>query len=118
MSLRNYKKWLKSSEIEFKKYVSTKDEERLAQAGEKIWNAFNHLIQHIVRKRLKSFSSIRNASRDLEIQKNDSVFTETFDGAYDLHRFFYGNLVEDVSEFKNKYIQVRALMIEIERNYT
>jgi len=113
---RRFRTFMSASEREFRCYQTTKQDEPLAQAGEKLWNAFNILVEIITKKKIHSFQQIKNASQNLYIQHNDAKFQEAFAGAYDLHKFFYG-WTADLSEIESEYIKVRALMIEIARKY-
>lgn len=92
--------WLRESKKEFDNYKKTKNPEKLAQAGEKLWNSLGHYLDEKTGKRLTSFSDIRKeALRDKEIRK-------FFDDAYWLHIFFYRGYTEDINIEEKKFRRV------------
>ena len=117
MALRRYKTFLRASEKEYEKYRATKQEENIAQAGEKLWNSFNMLIEHISGKKIRSFKQVQKESQNLDTKHSDRIFTDAFENAYKLHIFFYRGWTEDISEIASLFVKTHALVVEIEKRY-
>ena len=90
----------------YKKYKKTRELEDLAQAGEKVWFAFNSLIEKKTGKKLKNYRELKKAITDLYEKTGSEMLLRTFRKAYDLHVFFHGGYTEDVRDVENNYLEV------------
>ena len=114
--MKRIKSFLNKSEVEYRKYLKTKDLDVLAQAGEKLWNVCSLVIQKISRKRLRSYVETKKAANDLTFKHDDFLIAETFLDCYKLHRFFYKGWVDDTNEIKNLYLRsLRGVKVIIAR---
>lgn len=92
------KRITKKAEEELKIYEKTNDFDHLAQGGEKIWLAYNLLIEKIINKKINRFSQLKSAVISLSI--DDDFIFETFRKAYQLHKFFYREWTENEREIE------------------
>jgi hypothetical protein len=94
--------WI-GSQREFKRFESTKSDEALAQAGEKLWNVFNIWVQEEVGYPVRNFGVLKKAVSELySVGKTDTLLT-TFKNAYDLHKYFYRGWSDDPNEVVETY---------------
>ena len=104
---------MQKSKEEFKKFKTTGQTVYLAQAGEKLWNAFNILIELKLKRKTKSFADLKKATGILYQKTWDTLWLDTFQHAYDLHRFFYRGWTDDEDEivhlFQNTYTRLLVL---------
>ena len=88
---------------EYKTYLERGDSIRLAQAGEKLWGAFNYLMELRAAKSLKTGSEVKKAV----YASRDNTLIGLYNDVFSLHQFFYGwiDRIEDIEErFKSASI--------------
>ena len=94
--------FIKKSENEFKKYQKTKDLDYLAQAGEKLWNIYNMLIEELIKKKIRSHQQMKGILFKLD----DRYLWDTHDKAFNLHKFFYGGYTDNPKDEADLYQDV------------
>ena len=113
MTEKRFKTYIQKAKEEFKKYISTKQDVYLAQAGEKLWNAYNILVEIKLKKKIRSFRDMRNGVSQLYAKTGLKLWIDTFEDAYTLHRFFYRGWTDDEDEivklFENTYNEIMVL---------
>lgn len=109
--------FIKMSQAEYQKFKGTGDDNHLAQAGEKLWNAFGMIVEKIVKKKVKKFRELKNAVFEIYSQYMDSSVLLTFENAYDLHKFFYRGWTEDISIEEEQYKLVADLIEILRKRY-
>ena len=77
--------YLAKAREEYGKYKKTKNTTQLAEAGEKLWGAFNYYMELKAGKSLKTASEVKHAVYNQE----DSNLISLYDKASWLHQFFY-----------------------------
>jgi len=105
----------KKAEEELERYRKTKDMDHLAQSGEKIWLAYNLLIEKIANKKINRFSQLKSEVVSLSLD-DDFVF-ETFRKAYQLHKFFYRGWTENEKEIERLVINTLKSLEVLKRAY-
>jgi len=90
---------------EFSKYKKTKDTTYLAQAGEKLWNCFNMIVERIVKHKIEKFADLKDAVFDIQKKFNDRMVYLIFMDLYDLHKFFYRGWTEDISIEEEQFLR-------------
>lgn len=95
--------WLRKSKAEFDAYRKTKDLKKLAQSGEKLWNAFGLYLDGKFKKEFVGIGSMKRAVEGT----GDEELINRFRDSYHLHTFFYRGYTDDISieegEFKRAY---------------
>jgi hypothetical protein len=110
-------KFLHLSRKEFEEYTKTNDINHLAQAGEKLWNAFSMLVEKIIGKKISRFKELKEAVFDIYKERLDKTILITFENAYDLHRFFYKGWTEDITIEEEQYKLVYDLIELLRKRY-
>jgi len=109
--------FLKESEREYHKYKRTKNITIFAQAGEKLWCAFNILLEEISHKKIQNFKTVKNVVKEIAINNDDSIVLQLFNDLYALHVFFYRGWTEDITIEEDKYISSLALIRATMKRY-
>jgi hypothetical protein len=109
--------FLRLSKKEFEEYVKTNDINRLAQAGEKLWNAFSMLVEMIVGRKISRFKELKDAVFDIYKERLDRTVLIAFENAYSLHRFFYKGWTEDIGIEEEQYKLVYDLIELLRKRY-
>jgi len=101
-----FKRWIEQSEAEYKKYLKTRKIEHLAEAGEKLWNAYRYLIAYLSGK--KGFANSRELNKEtkriLHILHKEGLEEERYrlgrlsDQAFTLHILFYNFNLDTLSQ--------------------
>jgi hypothetical protein len=99
--------WYKMAVNEFGKYKKTKNPEKLAEAGEKLYNALTLLLDERTGKKLKNFRLIKKEAMIDPLLKN------IFEDAYWLHVFFYRGFTEDITTEEEKFRNVSKKLKEV-----
>ena len=100
---KRFNVYFRKAKEEFKKYERTKQIIFLAQASEKLWNAFNLLIESKLSRRIRSFKDLRNGVSELYAKTGLKLWINTFENAYSLHKFFYRGWTDEEGEVKNLF---------------
>jgi len=114
MTVARYRRFLGAADKEYGKYEKTKNEDFLAEAGEKLWNAFQMLMETLSGKKIRSYGDLKKVLVDYT---NDDVVIETQQKVYRLHVFFYRGWTEDITEISDAFLMASANMVIIEKKY-
>ena len=104
------KTFLQQAQKEIKQYESVHQTIYLAQAGEKLWNAFNIIIALKSKEKIRSHKDLREAVAKLYAKTGQRVFIEGYESAYELHKFFYRGWTSDIDDIYNKCLYVYSLI--------
>lgn len=113
MTVWNYRKWISQSIVEYNKYKKTNELENLAQAGEKVWNAFNIIIQNKVKRKIRSYGEMKIVVGKLFQETGSELLLTVKKDAYDLHVFFYQGWTDDPTEIEELYIKTKNNVISL-----
>ncbi len=108
--------YVSHAKIEYKLYKEENDTTKLAEAGEKLWGAFNYLMELKQNKSLKNLSEVRKAVYDSQ----DTTLIGIYDKAFSLHQFFYGwtDRIEDIEErFKTTFNGIDVYSKRLNENF-
>jgi hypothetical protein len=111
-----YGNFLTKSRSELAAYKKTGDTESLAQSGEKLWNAFNLMVQKKVGRPVRSYGAFRKAVSELYQKTGSNLLLRSSEQAFNLHVFFYRGYTEDESEVENNNREVYESMRVLERS--
>lgn len=86
--------YLTQAKEEYTNYQSSKDTTKLAEAGEKLWGAFNYLMEIKAHQSLKTNQEVIDAVYNT----HDNTLIGVYKDAFILHQFFYGwtDRIEDI----------------------
>lgn len=101
------KEFMALANKEYSAWKKSKDINRLAEAGEKLWNVFNMLIQDKWGKPIHNYGTLRKAVSDLYNKGMSKTLFTTFENAYQLHKFFYQGWTDDNAEIDELFIETR-----------
>lgn len=101
------KEFMALANKEYNVWKKSKDINRLAEAGEKLWNAFNMLVQDKWGKPIHNYGTLKKAVSDLYAKGKSNTILTTFDNAYKLHVFFYRGWTEDDAEIDELFIETQ-----------
>lgn len=104
--------FLEHSKKELQRYNSTKKVIHLQQMGEKIWNAFNYLLERISNKEIWTHAQIYTTAHNLK----DKDIDELGQRADYLHKFFYEGSGDDFY-IKKSYYEAIKLFKKIIKKY-
>lgn len=113
---KTYRAFLNKSKTEFDTYTRTGDVKKLAQAGEKLWNAFNLFVQKKSGKKIRSYSQLKKEVSEIYTQSGSELLLRTFKKCYDLHIFFYRGYTEDVKDIENDYLEAYESILILEKS--
>jgi hypothetical protein len=102
----SHKPFVAKSQEHFARYKRTGDTEEFGQAGEKLWNAFNLLVQQRLGRKVEDFGELRKGVAELRKDSGNRIYVDVFEDAYDLHKFFYRGWTEDMGYEEEKYKRV------------
>ena len=94
--------WADRAKAEFDEYKKTGDMLKLAQSGEKLWNAFSLRMDE--RFGMKFFSYMQ--MRDAVEASGDKELLAIAEAAYWMHVFFYRGYTDDVRQEEGKWHNV------------
>lgn len=88
--------YISHAKEEYNAYKKEKDTTKLKEAGEKLWAAFNDLMELKADKNLNTAKEVRDAVYATQ----DNVLISLYNEAFSLHQFFYGwtDRIEDIEE--------------------
>jgi hypothetical protein len=96
--------WLTEADKEFRNYKKTDKGEKLAEAGEKLYNSLVSLLEERTGKKLNNYHKIKEAAT------KDPFAKKIFDDAYWLHIFFHRRFTEDITTEEEKFANVMNKM--------
>jgi len=107
MKRKKLKMWnptalLMKSKADYDGYKKTGDSQKIAEAGEKIWNAFILYVSGLAGRRLVSFHAIENRINKI----GDGQLLDVFGDAYHMHAFFHAGWTEDITMEEEKWNDV------------
>jgi len=89
MTRARLRTFLQAAKKEYARYKSTRQEVYLAQAGEKLWNAYNMLLSIIAKTKIYNWKTAEKVSGELAVKYRDSNFIDVFADTFELHKYFY-----------------------------
>jgi hypothetical protein len=122
MRLKKFSGWsgygdfLAKSRSQLAAYKKSGDVESLAQSGEKLWNAFNLLVQKKVGRPVRNFAAFKQAVSELYQKTGSDLLLRSSTKAYNLHVFFYRGYTEDVAAVENDNREVYESMRILEKS--
>jgi hypothetical protein len=111
-----YGVFLEKSRSQLAEYKKNGDAESLAQSGEKLWNAFNLLVQKKVGYPVRSYPAFRRAVSELYQRTGSDLLLRSSGKAYALHVFFYRGYTENEAEVENDNREVYESMRILEKS--
>ena len=110
-------KFIRLSKEEYEEFKKTGDSVHFAQAGEKLWNALNMIVEKIVKKKITKFRELKDAIFTIYKEYGDRTILLIFENAYDLHKFFYRGWTEDITIEEEQYKLVYDMIEMLRRKY-
>jgi hypothetical protein len=111
-----YSSFLDKSRSQLASYKKSGDVESLAQSGEKLWNAFNLLVQKKVGYPVRNYSAFQKAVSELYQRTGSDLLLRSASKAYNLHVFFYRGYTENVAVVENDNCEVYEGMKILEKS--
>lgn len=112
MKTQKLNEFLLHAKKELQRYNSTKKIIHLQQMGEKMWNAFNYLLETISSREIWSHKQIYHIARKLHDRDIDDLGQRC---DY-LHKFFYEGSGDDFY-IKKSYYEALKLFKKIKKKY-
>jgi len=111
-------KFIELSEKEYEKYKKTGEAEYLAQAGEKLWNAFKIWLKERTKKDIKKHAEVEDRIKDIYKKEGyDEKLWEIYYRLYKLHLFFYTGEISSLDEAEAHYKNALRLLERAIKEY-
>lgn len=87
------KNFYKMAQKEFRKFEYSKDRDlsadNLAEAGEKLWNVYNMLVEVVTSHPIRNEKELRKEIQSFGIKTGDFSLAYLYRDVYELHQYFY-----------------------------
>ena len=107
---------MQKSKQEYDKFLSTKQEIYLSQAGEKLWNAYNIFIAILAKKPIHNKKVAEQLSGHFAVIFQDSNFVKVFINTFELHKYFYRGH-GDTDDEERRFIVAYELLNDMIKTY-
>ena len=118
---RRIKNFYMLAQNEYEIFIKSDDKDlasdHLAEAGEKLWNIYNMLVEKITKRKIRNERMLKKALEDYFIKTNNDSLLLIYNDAYELHKYFYrghGNTYDE----NDIYNRVNTVINKLIKIYT